>query len=423
MSQFTVNLKNLSSARLVFFACFILLFIACGSLVFDYTPFHDDLLTLLSPWQQNGLNYLGGTWLFFRPLEYLVFGISWEMGLPGLPVFMNIGIIAATAVFALKTIVSMDILKSQHPLVLFLIGSFFVLTPIIAASGFNVDTFSQCLANFCSVYLLWDLILKKDTPLISLFVFALGMLAKESFYLVGLAYGLIKITRNPTLLLSYSYLAVLAFGLAARNAIVESKLDLSQGGGYRFSFGLNFVKNLALHFVGLFYPGSSPDLFILDFGRELVPILLSLILLACFLQGLLRVNLFKKTWIIWLFAVLSLIPGVIMQTVSEHNTSAFVWFGSILVVCYLLNSFDFRHVAIILLLFAFTSGISDARKASLLEETMNDFKKMKAEYADKGYVSCRRSFDRTFSYYYFNSSKHLPYLEESAHSSRILCSD
>ena len=85
----------------------LLLLLTCGSLIINYTPFHDDLLLLVSPFSINGLNYLANdNLMFIRPVEYYVFALASFIRFEGLPVLVNFIIISFTVVYSIKIVSS-----------------------------------------------------------------------------------------------------------------------------------------------------------------------------------------------------------------------------------------------------------------------------------------------------------------------------
>ncbi|MFN9568691.1 MAG: hypothetical protein ACK59G_01915 [Cyanobacteriota bacterium] len=405
--------------QLFFFACFAIL-ASYGFLASVHTPIHDDIGTLVWPYRDYGLSYFANKdWDFFRPIEYYIFALGEKLSFSGFPIIVNFFILSITSVYATKiTLQKTESFTYGRP-VEFLVCAFFVLTPIIAASSFNADLLSQCLANFCIIYLLWDITSQKGRPGVALAVLALGFLSKESFYPFAALYPLIKILSSPSSLAAYSYLAVPIFGLLLRGNVIASR-SLEGIDRYQINFGLNIFRNIFLHLAGLFYAGSSPDIFARNLARESFAIFVTLMIVGATLVALTKARWKKQYFFMILFLVFSLLPGVFLNGVSEHNASAFVWIGSILVLSICFDAYHVKYVAVGLLLFGLASAVSDFRKASLLATTMADHRTMLSEYKTTGKLRCRRNFERPYSFYFFNSNDHIYFVTNGRPDSKYL---
>lgn len=395
----------------------LLLLLTCGSLIINYTPFHDDLLLLVTPFSLNGLNYLANdNLLFIRPVEYYVFALASSIRLEGLPVLVNFIIISFTVVYSIK-IISASYSDFDRKLS-FLLVSFFVLSPVIASSAFQIDTLSQCLSNFCAVFLLWATISKKTNHFSIIFISVLGLLSKESFLPFLLTYIALQIFQKRKTLPIILFTLVLFYFIVRSNIISPNNIVDSER--YNLSAGLNVLSNISLHFAGLFYLGSSPDLYVKNLLREFPAIVGSIILFCSFTWALISSKWTSKKLTILLFASISLVPGIFMSAVSEHNVSAFVWFGLIFICYVFIEIFNQKLVITLLLMSSLLAGFSVLRKASLLQATMNDFKRMSIEFRESKSVTCSRFFQKPFSFYFFNSEKHIQFISPNLKS--IKCS-
>ncbi|MFN9990256.1 MAG: hypothetical protein ACK549_08425 [Cyanobacteriota bacterium] len=189
---------------------------------------------------------------------------------------------------------------------------------------------------------------------------------------------------------------------------------------YQINFGLNIFRNIFLHLAGLFYAGSSPDIFARNLARESFAIFVTLMIVGATLVALTKARWKKRYFFMILFLVFSLLPGVFLNGVSEHNASAFVWIGSILVLSICFDAYHVKYVAVGLLLFGLASAVSDFRKASLLATTMADHRTMLSEYKTTGKLRCRRNFERPYSFYFFNSNDHIYFVTNGRPDSKYL---
>lgn len=396
-----------SKLKTIFFASLLLNFFVLllfGGKIIDHTPFMDDIETISAGHFRYGLNYFD--WhekkLWFRPIEYYIYALLALVGKVNLMIVFSYFFVAMAGAIGAVMIASSQ--PFVAPAAALLAGLVLTVHPIVASPAFRISILSQCLSNLGAALLLWQLLRKKRNDILIVLIFIIGALSKESFVPYIVLASILFYVRDRDLKIPLIGAVIIPIYLVARRAVIDGKL-LAAVDRYQVGFGPNVIKNLLLHLAGLFYFGSSPDLFAGNLSREWPSLLVSAFFWALAVFLLLTSALTKEKIYILLFAGISLFPGILTQGVAEHNISPFVYFMMLFVLFELQARLTPRLLLPLLAVVALVSSLAILQKTTLLSETIQDFRRMRALAHAGQPVTCLRKFDKTYSFYRMNSAK------------------
>lgn len=319
----------------------------------------DDDFQIVGAAEKYGIDavYLSQNGLFFRPLEGFIAYLDYSLGVVGIaPIAKILQMAILIAKMLLSFVIAEQLgLRKRHA---FLIAAFVGVHPINVSTVAQSDTVSQGLSDLCILFSTWWFRIvalegastRPRAGLSFILIIAFSLMTKESALIPVSAvialyiYEHFKQFRLRDLVFAgLSIILIVALYAAIRYMIADLSSEIPER--YRLSFGMNVLKNVCIASAGLGYLGDSsalavrsPQGFIESF------IYLGLIVTLVILRPCLKWT--KIGWRLIAIGLLTLVPVIFSQGISEHNvTGALPFFA--LTAGLIFRDFDLPKAAVV----------------------------------------------------------------------------